>query len=144
MTANLPSLPKIEGDSVDLVLDVYTHHSLRPGPPQLLNQEYGDTHRLAELGAKLLELAVTFHYYSKRPMLSASELTVGFYEYRGCPNTQRFTSQDKCSSTLSDSNIAFWLDSYGLRRKLRYAPSEKENINTPQVRRHPDQQPSSY
>ena len=89
MAANLPSLPKIDGDSVDLVLDVYTHHSLRPNPAQLLNQEYGDTDRLSELGAKILELAVTFHYYSKRPMLTASELTVGCHEYHTSPNTQR-------------------------------------------------------
>ena len=91
MATNLPSLPKIEGENVDLVLDVYTHHSLQPSPQQLLNQEYGDTHRLAELGAKLLELAVTFHYYSKRPMLTASEITVGLHKHHSCPNTQHFT-----------------------------------------------------
>jgi len=84
---SLPSLPKIEGDSIDLILDVYTHHSIRP-PAQPLNQEYGDTDRLAELGAKILELAVTFHYYSKRPMLSASELTVGFHEHHSCPTSE--------------------------------------------------------
>lgn len=71
----LPPLPKIEGD-LDLVLDVYTHHSLRFGSAPL-NDDYGDTDRLAELGAKILELAVTNHYYSKKPMLSALMIAVG-------------------------------------------------------------------
>lgn len=66
--------PKIEGD-VDLVLDVYTHRSLRfEGAP--MNDEYGDTDRLAELGAQVLDLAVTYHVYSKKPMLPAAMIAV--------------------------------------------------------------------
>lgn len=74
--ANLPPLPKIEGD-VDLVLDVYTHNSLRFGGAPL-NEDYGDTDRLAELGAKILELAVTFHFYSKKPMMISTDIAVGW------------------------------------------------------------------
>ena len=72
--ATLPHLPKIAGD-VDLLLDVYTHKSLRFGGAPL-NDEYGDTERLAELGHRVLDLAVTFHFYARKPMLSASEIAV--------------------------------------------------------------------
>jgi hypothetical protein len=41
-----------------------------------LNDEYGDTERLAELGARVLDLAVTFHFYSRKPMLSATDIAV--------------------------------------------------------------------
>jgi hypothetical protein len=71
----LPPLPKIEGD-LDLVLDVYTHSSLRFDSAPM-NDDYGDTDRLAELGGKILDLAVTNHYYSKKPMLRATEIDVG-------------------------------------------------------------------
>jgi dsRNA-specific ribonuclease len=71
-----PPLPKIEGD-VDLLLDVYTHKSLRFGGAPF-NDEYGDTERLAELGARVLDLAVTFYFYSRKPMLTASEIAVRF------------------------------------------------------------------
>jgi hypothetical protein len=72
--ATLPPLPKIVGD-VDLLLDVYTHKSLIFGGAPM-NEEYGDTDRLAELGANVLDLAVTFHFYSRKPMLSAPEIVV--------------------------------------------------------------------
>jgi dsRNA-specific ribonuclease len=72
--ATLPPLPQIVGD-VDLLLDVYTHRSLvLNGAP--MNEEYGDTDRLADLGARVLDLTVTLHYYSRRPMLSISEIAV--------------------------------------------------------------------
>jgi dsRNA-specific ribonuclease len=72
--ATLPPLPEIVGDG-DLLLDIYTHKSLIPsGTP--MNEEYGDTDRLADLGARVLDLAVTSHLHSKRPMLSASEIAV--------------------------------------------------------------------
>ncbi|KAF5384773.1 hypothetical protein D9615_001262 [Tricholomella constricta] len=108
----LPPLPKIEGD-VDLVLDVYTHHSLRfENAP--MNDDYGDTERLAELGAHILDLAVTFHYYSKKPMLTASQIA----EHR--------------AQALSPDKLKSWLDAYGLRNKLRFAPGAKDAIGTPE------------
>ncbi|KAG6882655.1 hypothetical protein C0992_011126, partial [Termitomyces sp. T32_za158] len=69
----LPPLPKIEGD-VDLLLEIFTHSSLRYGQSDGMNEEYGDTDRLAELGHRVLDLVVTFHYFSKRPILSATEV----------------------------------------------------------------------
>ncbi|KAF8078924.1 hypothetical protein FPV67DRAFT_85355 [Lyophyllum atratum] len=106
-----PPLPKIEGD-VDLLLDVYTHKSLRyPGAP--MNDDYGDTDRLAELGAQTLELAVTMHYYSKKPMLTAEDIVI---ERR---------------RALSDEHLESWLDTYGLRNKLRFSPTETEKLDDP-------------
>lgn len=72
--SDLPPLPKIEGD-VDLMLDVFTHSSLRFGSASM-NEDYGDTERLAELGAKVLELTVTNHLFSQRPFLHCKDMQV--------------------------------------------------------------------
>jgi hypothetical protein len=79
--ATLPPLPRILGD-VDLLLDVYTHKSLIFGGAPM-NEEYGDTDRLAELGARVLDLAVTFHFYLRKPMLAAHEIAVCPYPVPG-------------------------------------------------------------
>jgi dsRNA-specific ribonuclease len=71
---NIPPLPKFSGE---LMLEVFTHKSLRPdlsGEPT--NDEYGGNDRLAELGAKVLEMAITFCLFSKRPMLKAADIEV--------------------------------------------------------------------
>ncbi|TFK41809.1 ribonuclease III domain-containing protein [Crucibulum laeve] len=107
----LPTLPKIEGD-VDLLLDVFTHHSLRFGGAPM-NDDYGDTERLAELGAKVFDLAVTFHLYSKKPFLRAHDIA------------------EQRMQTMADKNLESWLDAYGLKNKLRYAPGEAESVNSP-------------
>lgn len=72
--AQLPQLPKIEGD-VEILLDIYTHRSLRSSRDEM-NAEYGDTDRLAELGEHILDLAVTFQLYSKKPLLHATSIVV--------------------------------------------------------------------
>jgi dsRNA-specific ribonuclease len=113
----LPPLPKIEGD-VDLVLDVFTHASLKwQQDGTNLNEEYGDTDRLAEFGDKLLNLIVTDHFYSKRPMLSAPEIV------------------EHVATRLSDENIRLWLDQYGLTAKYKYPPSEREAVESPVAKR---------
>lgn len=74
MANQLPKIPQIEGD-YDLLLDVFTHTSLKfRGAP--LNDEYGDTERLAELGGKVLELIATQHFFWKKPFLSSTDMTV--------------------------------------------------------------------
>jgi len=67
--STLPPLPKIDGD-VDLMLDVYTHSSLRQAGVIRMNENYGDTLRLEDLGAKVLDLAVTVHLYNERPAMN--------------------------------------------------------------------------
>ncbi|KAF8956063.1 hypothetical protein BDZ97DRAFT_1853487 [Flammula alnicola] len=113
MQTDLPPLPKIDGD-VDLMLDVYTHSSLRFDTAPM-NDDYGDTHRLAELGAKVLDLAVTYHLYSERPFLTQGEI------------------QSKRVELLSDTRLDSWIQAYGLKEKLRAAPSEIHSVmNNPQ------------
>lgn len=73
--SSLPPIPDIGGD-VDLVLDVYTHASVRRPSITQMNEEYGDTDRLAELGANALDLVVTNHFYRVRPFLSGREIQV--------------------------------------------------------------------
>ncbi|EAU85958.1 hypothetical protein CC1G_02981 [Coprinopsis cinerea okayama7 len=105
--ANLPPLPKIEGD-VELLLDVFTHKSLRmTGAP--LNEDYGDTDRLAELGAYVLQMVVATHWFhAKNPSLPADQLSARIKE------------------SLSDTTVDTWMNAYGLKTKLRIAPSEME------------------
>ena len=76
--SNLPPIPEIGGD-VDLLLEVYTHASLRNSSHTEMNAEYGDTDRLAELGASALDLAVTNYFYLMRPFLSGTEINVCVY-----------------------------------------------------------------
>lgn len=72
-----PPIPEIGGD-VDILLEVFTHASLRPSYTQM-NAEYGDADRLAELGASALDLSVTNYFYSVRPFMSATEMQVCVY-----------------------------------------------------------------
>ena len=73
----LPAIPEIGGDN-DLILDVFTHSSLHPTlpPGHAMNDEYGNTDRLAELGAMALDLVVTNHFYSLRPMMGGRDMRV--------------------------------------------------------------------
>ena len=68
----LPDIPRLSGD---IILEVFTHRSIRfAGAP--LNEEYGDNDRLALLGEKAFNLAITDAMFRKRPMLKADELDV--------------------------------------------------------------------
>lgn len=68
--STLPPLPKIDGD-IDLMLDVYTHSSL--STTSGMNETYGDTLRLEQLGAKVLDFAVTVHLYNEHSPLNTAE-----------------------------------------------------------------------
>lgn len=109
--ANLPPLPKIEGD-VELLLDVFTHNSLRMSSAPM-KEDYGDTDRLAELGAHVLRVVVATHYFRQKDpdFLPTEKMT------------------EKIKETLSDETIDAWMNSYGLKTKLRIAPSEMQAIN---------------
>jgi len=102
--SSLPPLPKIDGD-VDLMLDVFTHSSLHPGSIQM-NENYGDTLRLEDLGAQVFNLAVTVHLHNERPVLSYEEI------------------RTKKAQLTSFANLNAWLDSYQLKNKLRITPTE--------------------
>ena len=70
----LPALPKLTGE---IILEVFTHRSLRfPGAPIDEDSEHGDNERLAVLGEKVLEAAITDTLFRKRPMLKGSDIEV--------------------------------------------------------------------
>ncbi|KDQ63217.1 hypothetical protein JAAARDRAFT_188818 [Jaapia argillacea MUCL 33604] len=109
---SIPSLPKLSGD---IILEVFTHRSLRfEGAPQ--NEEFGDNDRLAELGERVLVAAVTFCLFSKRPMLSANEII-----------SQR--------DSLLSENMDGWISNYRLREKLRCSHDALPSINSPKETR---------
>ncbi|KAL0951582.1 hypothetical protein HGRIS_008264 [Hohenbuehelia grisea] len=110
MTA--PPPPKIQDP--DLVLDVYTHKSIRfHGSPA--NDEYGNTERLAIIGQQALEAAVTQALFFRRPLLSADEI-----------KTTR-------AELTSAQQIKQWLDRYDLRARLRYSADMKDHIDSPEA-----------
>jgi dsRNA-specific ribonuclease len=67
-----PPLPQLHGD---LMLDVFTHHSITQG---ILNDQtpHGNSERLAQLGQSVLDTIVTCVLFDERPMLSGEELKV--------------------------------------------------------------------
>ncbi|KAF5368351.1 hypothetical protein D9758_002224 [Tetrapyrgos nigripes] len=95
----LPPIPPIEG--VDLTLSVFTHRSLGFQTADDPN----NSERLATLGEKVLHLAVTDHFFRKRPTLSAEQIKV------------------EVDRVLSDENYERWVDGYGLRQQLRAIPN---------------------
>jgi len=107
-----PPIPEIGGD-IDLLLEVYTHASLRNPSHTQMNAEYGDTDRLAELGANALDLAVTNHFYLARPILSGTEIHV------------------KKNEITSDATLDIWLGMYRMKEKLKFAPTEAHILNDP-------------
>ena len=67
-----PPLPPLEGD---LILDVFTHHSLTR---DFLNEQtpHGNSERLELLGKSVLDTIVSFLLFAERPMLSAEDFKV--------------------------------------------------------------------
>ncbi|OCH94710.1 hypothetical protein OBBRIDRAFT_722201 [Obba rivulosa] len=111
----LPPAPKLRGE---IILDVFTHHSLRfAGAPINEDSEYGDNERLAYLGEKVLDAAVTWVQFCKRPMLRADEL-----------DQQR-------REALSDEKIESWVVGYKFKEKVRCSADALPSLNTPQEMR---------
>ncbi|SJL06158.1 uncharacterized protein ARMOST_09494 [Armillaria ostoyae] len=102
MDPPLPTLPTISGD-YNIMLDVYTHSSARP-TAGTLDPEYGNTERLAELGKRMLDLAVTYHYFHVKPHLSADDIAA------------------RKDEALSDDAIVRWIEGYELKNKIRAYP----------------------
>ncbi|TFY59846.1 hypothetical protein EVJ58_g5523 [Rhodofomes roseus] len=105
-----PPAPKLRGD---IILEVFTHKSLRfPGAPINEDSEFGDNERLSVLGERVLELAVTFALFSKRPMLKAEDIEAQRHE------------------TLSDMNIENWVVTYKMREKVRCSADAVSLLST--------------
>lgn len=69
---DIPRLPDI---GTDLVLEVYTHESLRP-PSATKPEDFTDNKRLAQLGRRVLDTAITWVLLQKKPLLSVEEIEV--------------------------------------------------------------------
>jgi hypothetical protein len=70
--SDLPPLPKLTGD---IILDVFTHKSLRVNATPT-NDLCGDNDRLAELGEKVLNMTTTDVLFNQNPILSAGDISV--------------------------------------------------------------------
>ncbi|KAL0951421.1 hypothetical protein HGRIS_008113 [Hohenbuehelia grisea] len=107
-----PKLPLPE-ISCDLILEVFTHASLRGVSGS--NEERGDNERLATLGASILDFVTTFEVFRRKPFCKAEEIT---------PN--------RLSRGI---NYSHWVQAYGLKYKLLMDPSAFHEIDSPEVAR---------
>jgi dsRNA-specific ribonuclease len=82
-----------------------------------MNEDYGDTERLAELGAKVLELTVTNQLFLQRPLLPCKDM------------------QDKRAELISDAQLDTWLKAYGLKEKFCVPPNQIDVLDEPEEMR---------
>jgi len=124
--ASPPPLPKIAGD-VDLFLDVFTHNSLRMHNAPM-NEEYGNTDRLALLGATVLRLVVATHFFRKKPQLNSKEINVSALPSLSSAGFADLL-QEEVDFHLTDKTVDEWMSLYNLKTKIRIAPSEMDKIH---------------
>ncbi|TFK67459.1 hypothetical protein BDN72DRAFT_798898 [Pluteus cervinus] len=110
-----PPLPQIGGDS-DIILDIYTHRSLR-AEDDMSSEEYGNTDRLGALGENVLKTAITTHYFYARPMPSGPSIS------------------DLADDFLGDTNILEISQHYNVARRLRAASDVPIANNPEELRR---------
>ncbi|EKM61301.1 uncharacterized protein PHACADRAFT_247810 [Phanerochaete carnosa HHB-10118-sp] len=109
--AQYPPLPQLNGN---VILDVFTHRSLIfPGAPLDQDSEYGGGERLAVLGEKAAEVAVTETLFRKRPMLKGVDI------------------EKQRKDILMPKNVQTWTTVYKLRDKLRCSPEAVPGLNDP-------------
>ncbi|KAI6047779.1 hypothetical protein EDC04DRAFT_2619886 [Pisolithus marmoratus] len=103
----LPALPKLSGM---LVLEVFTHRSLRLA----CHATYNDNERLTILGQQILEMITTKLLFSRKPRLKRENIEV----------LRR--------ALLSDEIIDIWSRLYRLRDELRYDSSFQSSVDEPE------------
>ncbi|KAG6830297.1 hypothetical protein H0H92_001375 [Tricholoma furcatifolium] len=107
-----PPLPPI---SSDLILQVFTHVSLRRRSNN--PEDYGDNERLIRLGELVLDAAVTSVLFNKRPILTTQKMIL------------------EREAALSDANLDKWVTMYNLRQKLRCHPDIFSSLKDPKETR---------
>ncbi|KAJ3563586.1 hypothetical protein NP233_g8845 [Leucocoprinus birnbaumii] len=115
MMNGLPILPAITDQ--DLVLAVFAQEILGPSN----DSEYGEPRRLAQLGKRVLDQAITYHYFKKTdPTLSADDIDVrnGFLATYAELSAETFQNQ----RLLNAPNYVDLLHHYNLRNKIRGDP----------------------
>ncbi|KAJ7235871.1 hypothetical protein B0H12DRAFT_1140939 [Mycena haematopus] len=108
---NIPALPKIDGD-VDIILDIYSHRSL--GGNDSLNEEYGNTDRLVQLGGVVFDMALVAHLFHRQPMLLAEQIT----EY--------------ARDAVSDEKLRTWFTFWNVKSRFRAAPGACDILESPE------------
>ncbi|KAF8576088.1 hypothetical protein K439DRAFT_1419211 [Ramaria rubella] len=103
-----PRPPNLHGE---LILDVFTHKSLRQ------HGVGGDNERYATLGEKVFEAAVTNCIFRKYPLYGRKEI------------------EEERAKQLSDQNYEQWTNFYRFRDKLRYSETVVSEVNSVQVTR---------
>lgn len=73
-----PFIPRLNG--IEMILQVFTHKSLRR-PAVDPNADLYDNERLSALGEKVVESAVTYCLFAKRPILTVEEMTASQLYY---------------------------------------------------------------
>lgn len=68
--SGFPPLPPI--NDMDMVLAVFTHESLLASA----QDDFREPRRLVHLGERVLEQAITYHYFMKKPVMPADEIEV--------------------------------------------------------------------
>ncbi|KAJ7786465.1 hypothetical protein B0H16DRAFT_1490565 [Mycena metata] len=99
-------------------------HPITPHPPakklkgsDVMNNEYGDVERLAELGRNTLNLVLVAHAFQKRPMLLAEQIN------------------DYAREAVSDANLREWLTFYNIKSSFRAAPNSFDLLESPEEMR---------
>ncbi|KAH6917011.1 hypothetical protein BKA70DRAFT_1251130 [Coprinopsis sp. MPI-PUGE-AT-0042] len=103
----VPTCPSIE--DMELLIRVRTHPTLQQAQP--MNDTWGDTDRLQEIGAQVIHMALTSHFFNQKPILEAGQI------------------QQNVQQTLSDAgSIGDWVTDSGLRRN--YMPPDRLDDHT--------------
>ncbi|KXN85675.1 hypothetical protein AN958_10858 [Leucoagaricus sp. SymC.cos] len=110
--SELPRLPIIDAD---LILEVYIHQSLRP-PNATKPEEFTDNSRLAKLGEVVLDTAVTFALFKKRPFLTGAEI------------------KDHTERILSNDVLQGWVKSYQMATRILCLAEFKSKREEPEMK----------
>ncbi|TEB38855.1 hypothetical protein FA13DRAFT_413009 [Coprinellus micaceus] len=102
--SNYPELPRLVGDDVgDVSLAIFSHRTTSPiDAPQYPG--FGNGDRLAELGAQVLQCAVTKYFFRHPAMFSAEHI------------------RERVGRIMQGPKVHEWLDLYGLKTRLTFGP----------------------
>jgi dsRNA-specific ribonuclease len=99
----IPPLPLIT--DMEIMLEIYTHPSVR-NPSATLNPRWGDASRLELLGSNVYDLALSYHFFSQRPVLSREQM-----------ETERLSRKEP--RVIND-----WVTEYGIKAKVCISPND--------------------
>ncbi|KAG6885409.1 hypothetical protein C0993_002142 [Termitomyces sp. T159_Od127] len=122
-----PPLPKV---SSDIVLQVFTHISLR----RTGGSAEDDNERLIHLGRLVLDAAVTNILFNQRPMRTTQEIIVSLKNVSFLLADLHDTQSER-EAALSDVHLDKWVTMYNLRQKLRCHPDVFSSLSDPKETR---------